>query len=48
MKLHHFGIEVKDIDKSIAFYIEKLGFTIDVPKTREKNVNVLYANLIKI
>ena len=29
MKLHHFAIEVKNIDESIAFYTEKLGFKID-------------------
>ncbi len=45
MKLHHFGIEVKNIDKSIEFYMEKLGFTISVPKSHEKGVNILYANL---
>jgi catechol 2,3-dioxygenase-like lactoylglutathione lyase family enzyme len=45
MKLHHFAIEVKDIDRSIAFYIEILGFKISVPKSHEKNINALYTNL---
>ena len=45
MKLHHFGIEVSDIDESIAFYIETLGFETSVPKTLEKDVNILYTNL---
>jgi len=43
MKLHHFGIEVKDIDKSMDFYIKQLGFEISVPKSQEKNI--LYTNL---
>lgn len=45
MKLHHFGIEVKDIDKSMEFYVQKLGFEIDTPKTQEKSMRVLYTNL---
>ena len=45
MKLHHFGIEVKDIDKSMTFYIDKLGFEISVPKSQEKNAHILYTNL---
>jgi lactoylglutathione lyase len=45
MKLHHFGIEVKDIDKSMEFYVQKLGFEIDIPKTQEKSMRVLYTNL---
>lgn len=45
MNIHHFGIEVTDIDRSIDFYTQKLGFKIIVPKSLEKDVKVLYANL---
>ena len=37
MKLHHFALQVKDIDASIKFYTEKLGFKIKIPKTPFKN-----------
>ena len=45
MKIHHFGIKVKDIDKSIDFYTEKLGFKIKTPKTTTKDGLYTYANL---
>jgi catechol 2,3-dioxygenase-like lactoylglutathione lyase family enzyme len=45
MKIHHFGIQVKDIDQSISFYIEKLGFVIKTPKTLSEDGAYLYANL---
>ena len=45
MKIHQFGIEVKDIDKSIEFYTEKLDFIIKTPKTLTEDKKYLYANL---
>jgi catechol 2,3-dioxygenase-like lactoylglutathione lyase family enzyme len=45
MKIHHFGIQVKDIDRSIVFYIEKLGFEIKTCKTLTSDGAYLYANL---
>ena len=39
MKLHHFALEVSDIDKSIAFYTGKLGFKIYKPKTKVEDTN---------
>ena len=45
MKLHHFAIQVKDIDKSIEFYTEKLGFMIKTPKTLTEDKKYLYANV---
>ncbi|MFA6409210.1 MAG: VOC family protein [Gammaproteobacteria bacterium] len=45
MKLHHFGIEVKDIDKSMDFYIKNLGFEISVPKSYAESINLWYTNL---
>lgn len=47
MKIHHFGLKVKDIDKSIKFYTEKLGFKIKTPKTTTEYEHNLYiwANL---
>jgi catechol 2,3-dioxygenase-like lactoylglutathione lyase family enzyme len=34
MNFHHFGINVEDIDNSIAFYTQILGFRIITPKTK--------------
>lgn len=31
MKIHHFAIQVQDIEKSLEFYTKKLGFTIKAP-----------------
>ena len=45
MKIHHFAIKVKNIDKSIAFYIEKLDFKIKIPKTKSNDGLYTYANL---
>ncbi len=43
---HHFALEVTDIDKSIAFYIDKLGFKIHIPKTKvDKNPKTGVENL---
>lgn len=36
MRIHHFAIQVKNIDISIKFYTEKLGFKIKIPKTAIK------------
>ena len=44
MKLHHFGIQVNDIDKSIKFYTEKLSFKIKTPKAEDGIY--LYSNLV--
>ncbi len=44
MKLHHFAIQVNDIDKSIKFYTEKLGFKIKTPKSVDRNY--FYSNLV--
>ena len=39
LKFHHFGIEVKDIDKSIDFYTNILGFKVSYQKTYSKDFN---------
>lgn len=38
MRIHHFALQVRDIDISIKFYTEKLGFKIKIPKTPFKNI----------
>lgn len=43
MKLHHFAIEVSDIDQSLEFYTQKLGFSVITPKKAEKDY--FYANI---
>lgn len=45
MKIHHFGLQVKDIDKTIKFYTEKLGFIIKIPKTLSEDGKYLYSYL---
>lgn len=45
MKIHHFGIQVKNIDKSIKFYTEKLGFKIKTLKTTTEDGLYTYSNL---
>jgi len=45
MKIHHFAIEVKDIDKSIEFYTKKLDFIIKTPKTQTEDNKYLYVNI---
>ena len=43
---HHFALEVTDIDKSIAFYTDKLGFKIHIQKTKvDKNPKADVENL---
>jgi catechol 2,3-dioxygenase-like lactoylglutathione lyase family enzyme len=42
MKLHHLGIQVKDINKSIKFYVDILGFLIKKPKTQEGIYTYIY------
>lgn len=44
MKIHHFAIKVTNIDKSIKFYTEKLGFKIKTPKTLDGIY--FYSNLV--
>lgn len=39
LKFHHFGVEVKDIDKAIDFYVNILNFKISYPKTYSKDFN---------
>jgi catechol 2,3-dioxygenase-like lactoylglutathione lyase family enzyme len=45
MKLHHFAIKVKNIDISIKFYVEKLGFLIKTPKATTEDGKYSYLNL---
>lgn len=45
MKIHHFGLEVKDIDISIKFYTEKLGFKIKTKKTTTMDGRYTYSYL---
>ena len=45
MKIHHFAIQVKDIDRSTLFYTEKLGFKIKTVKATTKDGHYSYLNL---
>jgi len=45
MKIHHFAIQVKDIDNSAKFYTEQLGFKIKTPKTTTEDGLYTYLNL---
>lgn len=45
MKIHHFAIKVKNIDSSINFYIEKLGFKIETPKVTTEDGLYIFAYL---
>lgn len=45
MKIHHFGLEVQNIDKSISFYTEKLGFKVQTPKTATEDGKFFYVNI---
>lgn len=45
MKIHHFAIQVKDLDKSIEFYTQKLGFKVKTPKTLTQDGKYSFANL---
>ncbi|MEI6242765.1 MAG: VOC family protein [Chlamydiota bacterium] len=44
MKIHHFAIEVSNIDRSAEFY-QKLGFQTKTPKTLTKDGLYSYMNL---
>ncbi len=44
MKIHHFAILVTDIDRSLEFYIQKIGFDVRVPKTMDSH-GYYYANI---
>lgn len=39
MKFHHFGIEIKDIDVAVDFYVNILGFKICGEKTHSEEFN---------
>lgn len=45
MKIHHFGIKVDNIDKSIKFYTEQLGFKIKTPKKTSDDGVYTFSNL---
>ncbi len=45
MKIHHFGIEVSNIDQSADFYITKLAFQVKKPKTRTEDGHYFYMYL---
>jgi catechol 2,3-dioxygenase-like lactoylglutathione lyase family enzyme len=45
MRIHHFGLEVQNIEKSISFYTEKLGFKIQTHKTATKDGIYFYVNI---
>ena len=44
LRIHHFAITVKDLEKSIDFYMNKLGFQIHGEDTRNKNYIYLTLN----
>ncbi len=40
MKIHHFALYVTDLDKSVDFYVNKLGLTLKVDRRADNFVNV--------
>jgi len=45
MKIHHFAYEVSDMDASIRFYTEKLGFQVSFQKTVDEKQHESFAIL---
>jgi catechol 2,3-dioxygenase-like lactoylglutathione lyase family enzyme len=45
MKIHHFAIEVSNIDRSAEFYVQKLGFRMKTPKKSTEDGLYTYMNL---
>ena len=45
MKIHHFAIEVSNIEVSIDFYVNILGFVIKAPKRTSSDGEYSYVNI---
>jgi len=45
MKIHHFAIEVNNINESLDFYTEKLGFKIKTPIKSSEDGLYYYVNI---
>ncbi len=45
MKIDHFAYEVSDMDASIRFYTQKLGFHVSFPKTVDEKQHEAFAIL---